>query len=148
MDAPKKHKHKVLIQGPVSPAFIAESISKHSTKTEIGAHAIFLGQIRYDNNVVAIDYSAYNDMAEETFHTIREAAFSKYPIVCMHIYHSIGLVKTGEISLFVFVSCKHREKSFEALQYIVEEIKAHAPVWKKELFADGTHQWVEEKTIK
>lgn len=146
MEEKKKHKHKVLVQGPISPAFIADSISKHSTKTEIGAHAIFLGQVRKDNNVTAIDYSAYDEMAENIFYNIREDAFSKYPIVCMHIYHSVGLVKTGEISLFVFVSCQHREKSFEALQYIVEEIKAKAPVWKKEISSDGEQHWVGSKT--
>ena len=144
METGKKHKHKVLVQGPVSPSFIAESISKHSSKTDIGAHAIFLGQVRNDNGVIAIDYSAYNEMAEETFYNIREDAFSKFPMVCMHIYHSVGVVKTGEISLFVFVSCKHREKSFEALEYIVEEIKAKAPVWKKEILSDGEHHWVGE----
>lgn len=132
----EKKKHKVLVEGPISSAFIGESIAKHSGKTDIGAHAIFLGQIRKDNNennnVTSIEYSAYGEMAENIFHTIREEAFSKYSMVCMHIYHSLGIVKTGEISLFVFVSCKHRQKSFEALQYIVDEIKAKVPIWKKE----------------
>lgn len=135
-------KHKVLVEGPIKPEFIANSIAKHTSKTEIGAHAIFLGQIRNDNNVESIDYSAYDDMAEEVFYNIRESAFSKYPIVCMHIYHSLGTVKVGEISLFVFISCKHRQKSFEALQYVVDEIKAKAPIWKKEKYNDATHKWI------
>jgi molybdopterin synthase catalytic subunit len=142
----EKKKHTVLIEGPVTADFIATSIAKHSSKTDIGAHAIFLGQIRKDDHanqhVESIDYSAHTEMAEKTFHTIREAAFEKFPMVCMHIYHSLGTVKVGEISLFVFVSCKHREKSFAALQYIVDEIKAHVPIWKKENYEDGSHSWI------
>jgi molybdopterin synthase catalytic subunit len=59
----------------------------------------------------------------------------------MHIYHSLGLVKAGEICLFVFVSSPRRKVVFKALEYVVEEIKAHVPVFGKELFKDNTHQW-------
>lgn len=142
----KKKKHTVLIEGPITPTFIANSIAKHSSKTDIGAHAIFLGQIRKDmkdNRVVKdIEYSSHNVMAEQVFETIRESAFSKYEIVCMHIYHSLGTVKVGEVSLFVFVSCQHRAQSFEALEYLVEEIKAKAPIWKKENYEDETYSWI------
>jgi molybdopterin synthase catalytic subunit len=142
----KKKKHKVLIEGPVQPSFIADSIAKHSSKTDIGAHAIFLGQVRADAKdgkaVKAIEYSAYPEMAENILSEIREDLFSRYPITCMHIYHSIGTVKAGEISLFVFVSCKHRKESFDALRDIVELIKAKLPVWKKEIYEDESHLWV------
>ena len=55
---------------------------------------------------------------------IRETAFEKFTLCCMHIYHSLGTVKTGEICLFVFVSSPRRKEVFKALEYIVEEIKA------------------------
>lgn len=143
----EKKKHKVLVQGPISPALIADAIARHSNKTNIGAHDIFLGQVRNDDidgkEVQAIDYSAYEEMAEETFQSIREKAFSKYDLNCLHIYHSIGLVKKGEISLFVFVSAKHRAQVFDACSFIVEEIKKSVPVWGKELFIDGSHVWKE-----
>ncbi len=142
----KKKKHKVLIEGPIQPSFIADSIAKHSSKTDIGAHAIFLGQVRADEKngkaVKAIEYSAYVEMAESTLADIREELFSQYPITCMHIYHSIGTVNAGEISLFVFVSCKHRQQSFDALRDIVELIKAKVPVWKKEVYEDESYVWV------
>ena len=142
----KKKKHTVLVEGPVQPTFIATSIAKHSSKTDIGAHAIFLGQIRKDDKggklVKNIEYSAHSAMAEDVFETIRESAFEKFEIVCMHIYHSIGIVAVGEISLFVFVSCKHRKQSFVALGYLVEEIKAKAPIWKKEYYEDDSYSWI------
>jgi len=135
----------VFIQGAITPEFIANSIAKHQSKTGIGAHDIFLGQVRADvidgKEVKAIDYSAYESMANQKFHEIREATFVKFELSCMHIYHSIGRVETGEICLFVFVSAPHRKVVFEALHYVVEEIKAEVPVFGKEVFGDESYQW-------
>ncbi|WP_166965189.1 molybdenum cofactor biosynthesis protein MoaE [Yeosuana marina] len=140
----KKSKN-VFIKGAISSEFIGNSIAKHQTKTSIGAHNIFLGQVRADlvNNktVSAIEYTAYEDMANAKFHEIREAAFEKFELTCMHIYHSLGTVNVGEICLFVFVSSPHRKTVFDALEFIVEEIKANVPVFGKEIFEDNSHQW-------
>lgn len=138
----KIHKpKKVFVQGPISPDFISKSIANHQSKTSIGAHAIFLGQIRADQKeagvVSGIEYTAYEEMAEKAFHDIREAAFEKFELTCMHIYHSLGVVPTGEISLFVFVSSPHRRAAFEASEFIVEEIKANVPIFGKELVGEG-----------
>lgn len=133
------------VEGPISPNFIGESIAKHQVKTSIGAHQIFLGQVRADmingKLVTGIDYSAYPEMANNVFEDIRENAFSKFELTCMHIYHSLGLVKTGEICLFVFVSSKHRKEAQKAIEFIVEEIKANVPVFGKELFEDESYVW-------
>ena len=135
----------VFKQGAISSEFIGESIAKHQTKTTIGAHNIFLGQVRSDvidnKTVTAIEYTAYEEMANAKFHEIREAAFEKFELTCMHIYHSLGTVNAGEICLFVFVSSPHRKIVFESLEYIVEEIKANVPVFGKEIFEDSSHQW-------
>jgi len=135
----------VFKDGPISPQFIGDSIAKHSSKTEIGAHNIFMGQVRNDlidgKEVRAIEYSAYEEMATKEFHKIRESAFDKFDLTCMHIYHSLGTVKAGEISFFVFVSSKHRDECYKASRFIVEEVKAKAPVFGKEIFDDGTHIW-------
>jgi molybdopterin synthase catalytic subunit len=140
-----KKKKNVFVDGPISPTFIADSIAKHQSKTDIGAHNIFLGQVRKDRvenkNVVAIEYSSYREMAASIFDEIREEAFSKFDLTCLHIYHSTGVVKAGEICLFVFVSSSHREQSFLASKYIVEEIKLRVPLFGKEIFEDSTHQW-------
>lgn len=141
----KKKPKNVFVPGAISSDFIGNSIAKHQSKTGIGAHNIFLGQVRADEidgkTVAGIEYSAYDEMANTKFHEIREATFAKYELSCMHIYHSKGLVKTGEICLFVFVSSPHRKVVFEALEYVVEEIKAIVPVFGKEIFEDETHQW-------
>ena len=136
-------------EGAITPESIANSIAHHQVKTNIGAHQIFLGQVRSDmiddKEVVAIEYSAHEEMANKVFHDIRESAFEKFDLTCMHIYHSTGVVKAGEICLFVFVSSKHRKMVQDSIVYLVEEIKAKAPVFGKELFADDTHVWKENK---
>ncbi len=141
----KKKPKNVFVQGAISSDFIGTSIAKHQTKTSIGAHNIFLGQVRADeidgNTVTAIDYTAYEEMANQKFYEIREATFEKFDLTCMHIYHSLGKVNAGEICLFVFVSSPRRKVVFEALEYVVEAIKADVPVFGKEIFEDQTHQW-------
>lgn len=142
----KKPKN-IFITGAVPSAFIADAIQKHSTKTNIGAHSIFLGQVRNDviegKMVSAIDYTAYEEMALEQMHKIRETIFEKYQLTCMHVYHSLGTVKAGEISLFVFTSSAHRKAAIAACEEIVERIKKELPVWGKEVFEDASYQWKE-----
>ncbi|PRX57260.1 molybdenum cofactor biosynthesis protein MoaE [Flagellimonas meridianipacifica] len=141
----EKKVKQVFKQGAIPPSFIADSIAKQQSKTQIGAHDIFLGQVRADiiegKTVTAIEYTAYEEMANLKFDEIRESTFEKFDINCIHIYHSIGKVRVGEICLFVFVSSPHRKTAFDALQYAVEEIKAEVPVFGKELFEDDSYQW-------
>lgn len=137
----------IFIQGAITTAFIAHSIQKHSSKTDIGAHSIFLGQVRKDlieqHQVTAIEYTTYESMALIKMQEIREAIFDKYALTCMHVYHSIGKINIGEICLFVFTSSKHRKLAIDACEETVERIKQELPVWGKEIFADGNYQWKE-----
>lgn len=144
------HKIKnIFIEGPVSPVFIADSIAKHSSKTDIGGHSIFLGQVRRDEIdgklVGAIEYTAFQELALAQMHQIREEIFLKYPLTCMHVHQSLGTIKAGEICLFVFTSSAHRKPAIDACTEIVERLKAELPIWGKEVFEDGTHQWKENK---
>jgi len=140
-----KPKKSSFINGAIASEFIGNAIAKHQSKTTIGAHNIFLGQVRADEidgkKVVAIDYSAYTAMAEQSFYEIREAAFAKYELSCLHIYHSLGMVNVGEICLFVFVSAPRRKVVYEALEFLVEAIKEKTPVFGKEIFEDATYTW-------
>jgi len=139
----------IFVQGAIAPAFIGESIQHHQVKTGIGGHSIFLGQIRADvingQTVAAIEYAIYEEMALEKMHEIREAIFDKYPLTCMHVYHSVGRVAAGEISLFVFTSSAHRKAAIDACEETVERIKSELPVWGKEVFTNETYQWKENK---
>lgn len=145
---PKKLKN-IFVQGAIDAPFIADCIQKHNTKTDIGAHSIFLGQVRSDviegRTVIAIEYTAYEEMALKKIHAIREIIFEKYDLTCLHVYHSLGIVKSGQISLFVFTSSAHRKAAIDACEEIVEHIKKELPVWGKELFEDSSYQWKKNK---
>lgn len=138
-------KKNVFIEGAIAPDFIANSIAKHQTKHSIGAHNIFLGQVRADviedKTVAAIEYTCYEEMANKKLHDIRERAFETFDLTCMHIYHSLGVVKAGEICFFVFVSAKRRKQVYEATEYLVNQVKDNVPIFGKEIFEDATHQW-------
>ncbi len=135
----------IFVQGSITPEKIASSIQSHGTKTEIGGHSIFLGQVRSDElengTVVAIDYTAYEEMALEKCHEIRESTFAKYPLSCMHIYHSLGKIGVGEICLFVFTSSKHRRAAIDACNELVERIKSELPIWGKEILNTDEINW-------
>lgn len=137
----------IFIKGRIEPAFIADSISKHSAKTAIGGHSIFMGQVRKDEIegkfVAAIEYTAYEELALEKMQEIREDIFQKYQLHCLHVYHSLGVIKTGELCLFVFTSSTRRKPAIDACTEMVERLKAELPIWGKEIFEDNTHQWKE-----
>ena len=146
---PDRKIKNIFYQGAIPPSFIAESLQKHHTMTTIGGHSIFLGQIREDEKegkkISAIEYTAYEQMALEKMHEIRESIFEKYPLTCMHVHHSLGKIKSGDLCFFVFTSSAHRKAAINACQETVERIKAELPIWGKEFFDDETHQWKENK---
>ena len=135
----------IFVEGAISPAFIGEKIAAHQSKTGIGGHSIFLGQVRDDiidgKKVVSIEYSCYKEMALEKMQEIREAIFGKFDLTCLHVYHSLGSVPAGGISLFVFTSSGHRRAAIDSCNEIVERIKKELPVWGKEFFGDNQYTW-------
>lgn len=147
MSTPKPHKVKdIFVDGPIDPAFVGTSIAKHATRTDIGAHELFLGQVRADaiagSPVQAIEYTAYRAMALERMTLIREEAFARWPqLTCLHVHHSLGVVKAGELCFMVFASAPHRIAAREAVAWLVDRIKAELPIFGKEVLSDDRHQW-------
>ena len=135
----------VFIEGAITPEFIAESLAKHQTKHSIGAHNMFLGQVRADEvdaqKVIGIEYTCYIELANSQLETIREETFQKFKLTCMHIYHSLGLVNVGEVCLFVFISATRRKEVYAATEYLVNRVKEEVPIFGKEIFDNETHQW-------
>ena len=125
------------IDGAIPPNLITGFL-----QTGCGAHSIFLGQVRDESGTVtAIDYTAYEDMALDKMHEIRETIFARHPLTCLHVYHSLGRVAAGEISLFVLASAPHRRAAIDACAETVEAIKASLPVWGREIFEQGQSRW-------
>ena len=130
-------RRSLFIQGPISVAFTSAQIRKHQFKTNIGAYQIFLGHVRADQmdqgKVTSIEYTAYQEMAVERLMQIKQSIFAKYPVQCIHVYHSLGMVKAGGCSLFIFVSAKHSEAAFDACQELLTRVKKELPIWGKEV---------------
>jgi molybdopterin synthase catalytic subunit len=132
-------KNRYLVGGAIAPLLISELITLGNDDVSAGAVSIFIGKVRDDEingkRVTAIEYSAYNDMAEkeveEIIKTIK-GAFSEVRKVI--IVHSTGIVKAGEASLFLLVTAVRRDHSTRACRHALEMIKERLPVWKKELF--------------
>lgn len=139
----------IFIEGPIDPSLVAESIRRHTAKTTIGGHSIFLGQIREDmigdKKLQSMYFTSYEGMALEKAHEIREQVITKYDLTCAHIYHSLGEVKVGEICLFVFTSAPHRKEAINACDELVDRIKKEIPLWGKEILEDDSHNWKENK---
>ena len=136
-------------QGAILPSFVAESIQKHTIKTNIGGHGIFLGQVREDSiggkKVKALEFTAYEEMALEKASEIREEIIEKYGLTCSHFYHSLGNVAVGEICFFVFTSAPHRKEAIKACDEMVERFKKEVPLFGKEILEDDTYQCKENK---
>lgn len=145
----EKKVKNIFVDGAIPANFIADSIAKHQSKTGIGGHSIFLGQVRADiveaKKVTAIEYTANESMALQIMDEIREAIFEKFSLECMHVHHSLGNVAAGEICLFIFTSSAHRKPAIEACNELVERIKKELPIWGKEIFEDASHQWKTNK---
>jgi molybdopterin synthase catalytic subunit len=135
----------IFVAGAISPSFIGEQVAAHQSKTAIGGHSIFLGQVRADiienKQVVAVDYTSYEQMALEKMAEIREDIIHKYALNCVHVYHSLGKIISGEICLFVFTSAPHRKAAIDACSETVERLKSDLPIWGREIFEDESFQW-------
>lgn len=141
-----------LIEGPVSSGFMASELDRMSASQHLGAHAVFVGTVRADQagekTVTGIEYSAYPEMISPVIRGIQDDLFSRFDdLAFVQVYHSTGLVRAGEHSLLVIVSAGHRKQAFAACTACVELIKEKLPVWKKEMYSDGSHHWVDHQGI-
>jgi molybdopterin synthase catalytic subunit len=113
-----------------------------------GGVAVFVGTTRRDTNasgreLVALDYEAYREMAVEQMRRLAEEARQRWPIVRIVMLHRTGVVKVGQPSVLVAVSTPHRAEAFEACRFLIDQLKAQATIWKKEIWGDGSVTWVE-----
>ena len=109
-----------------------------------GAVNVFIGTVRsqaHGKNVVWLEYESYESMTVAEIRKIIDEASHRWPLLGWAVSHRIGTLKPGEVSVVVAVSAPHRKESFEACQYIIDEVKAKAQIWKKEVFEDG-EEWV------
>lgn len=109
-----------------------------------GGLVIFEGRVRNHHKgraVLRLDYEAFPRMAESEGAKIVIAAREKFDVHAIACVHRTGSLAIGDIAVVVAVSSAHREAAFEACRYVIDELKATVPIWKKEFYADGTNEW-------
>ena len=111
-----------------------------------GAIVVMSGTVRNQTDgkpVIYLEYQAYEPMAIAIFREIAVDIRQKWPDTNrVVIHHRIGRLHIGEISVLVAVGCPHRGEAFAACRYAIDSLKHHAPIWKKEHWADGSSNWV------
>lgn len=132
-----------LIHGSLDIAAILSA----QTPQGAGAACQFVGTVRPENGdgktLEALDYSAYEEMALEQMRAVRQRAIAKFDLIDAVIVHRLGRVNLGEASILVATWSGHRAESFESCRWIVDAVKVDVPIWKKDIWADGSTSWVE-----
>jgi molybdopterin synthase catalytic subunit len=111
---------------------------------EAGAIVSFAGTVRSktgEHAVIALEYEAYEGMAERVLRSIGEQILTRWPGARAAILHRTGRLTVGEVSVVIAVSSPHRADAFEGCRFAIERLKADVPIWKKEIREDGS-VWV------
>ena len=110
-----------------------------------GAVASFVGQVRGDEAVKALELEHYPPMTEKALCEIAETADNRWPLHGITILHRIGKMALGAQIVLVCTCSDHRQVALDACSYIMDRLKTDAPFWKKEWRKDGSSEWVEER---
>jgi MoaE-MoaD fusion protein len=129
-----------LTHGPVNLTSVVVEV----VDDQAGAIATFLGTVRArsrDRDVVALEYEAYEEMAEEVMAGIADELQARYELSKVAMSHRLGRVEVGETSVAIAVSAPHRQDALAACADAIEALKARVPLWKKELY-EGGEEWI------
>ena len=133
-----------IVNHPIDTAALLGEVAAPSN----GAAVLFTGNVRElseGRTVSGIDYDAYEAMAAEELARIVSETAQRYGTSHVVAEHRIGSLQLGEISVAIAVGHPHRGPAFEAARHVIEEIKLRLPIWKQELFTDGTRAWVDAR---
>ena len=115
---------------------------EESKKESMGAIVVFDGIVRNDG-IDKIELSAYIEGATKEIEDIVADAEKKFNLLSVEVIHRIGVLDVGDNILIIVIGAGHRKEAFGGCEYILEEIKTRAPIWKKEHLKDGS-RWVEQ----
>jgi molybdopterin synthase catalytic subunit len=112
---------------------------------ERGGIACFLGTVRNHHRgreVVRLEYSAYGPMAEAECGRVVAEAELRWD-VAVALRHRVGELEIGDTAVAIAAASAHRDEAFLACRYMIEEVKRRVPIWKREVYADGSVEWVD-----
>ena len=111
-----------------------------------GAKSVFEGIVRESNlgkSVTSLEYQCYEELAVKEGNLIISEALSTFDINYAYCVHRIGLLNIGDTAVIVLVYAEHRDDSFKACRFIIDEVKSRVPIWKKELYVSGESEWLQ-----
>jgi MoaE-MoaD fusion protein len=129
-----------LVDGPLDLGAVVAEVEDERA----GAIATFEGTVRRQSRgrqVIALEYEAYEGMAEKVMAEIAEGVKSRYELCEVSIAHRVGRCEVGEVSVAIAVSAPHRQDALSACRDVIDELKERVPLWKKELY-EGGEEWI------
>lgn len=130
-----------ITEAPIDPAGVLAEVGA----PEDGAVLLFLGTVRDHNEgrpVTGLHYQAYPEMAEGVLGEIVRAAVERFGTDRIAAVHRTGDLAVGDVAVAVAVSSHHRAEAFDAGRWVMEELKARLPIWKREAYVAGDEAWV------
>ena len=109
-----------------------------------GGAVLFVGAVRETDggkSVGGLGYSAHPSAAAE-LRAVAEKVAADFPVVKIAAVHRVGELAVGDLAVVVGASCPHRGEAFEAARRLIDDLKAGVPIWKHQVFADGSEEWV------
>ncbi len=129
-----------VVDAPLDPATHEAAVAD----PRAGAVVMFQGVVRdhdHERGVTLLEYEGH-PTAESVLREVAEEIAADPAVHAVAVSHRIGTLKIGEVALIAAVSCAHRGAAFAACAKLVDEVKARLPVWKRQVFTDGTDEWV------
>ena len=130
-----------VVETPIDEAAILAAIKSDAA----GACVLFSGTTRQftaGRETSTLRYQAYGEMAIKKLEWLKAEATREYSLQECCIVHRLGEVPIGESSVVVGVSSAHRKDAFRAAEWIMDTLKREVPIWKQEVWADGTEEWI------
>ncbi len=112
-----------------------------------GGQVFFVGRVRAATRgraVTRLEYEAYRPMAIREIERIVAAACERFAIRSLDVIHRVGTLGIGEIAVIIVANAAHRVAAFDACRFAIDELKKTVPIWKREVFADGS-EWVGDR---
>jgi molybdopterin synthase catalytic subunit len=129
-----------VVEGPIDELALERDVRTDAD----GAVLVFRGVARKHSRgreVVHLEYEAYPEMAEKVMAQIGDEIKERYPVSNVAIVHRTGVLEVGQASVVIAISAPHRGEAFAASQYAIDRLKQIVPIWKKEIWDDGS-QWI------
>jgi molybdopterin synthase catalytic subunit len=110
----------------------------------VGGIDVFVGTVRdhdHDRGVTGLEYSAHPS-ALDRLREVAQGVAEKYDVLAVAAVHRVGALRIGDAAVVVATGARHRGEAFEASRALIDELKDTVPIWKHQLFGDGTDEWV------